>query len=202
MDGTGASRRIRCLIRALALGAAFIAGSGALAQTYVFQIDPRQSHAGFSVDATLHTVHGTFQFKSGDMQFDTSTGAANGLLVLDAATAETGNSGRDRKMHREILESGKYPQITFAPQHIRGVVPQEGKSEITIDGVLTLHGQPHPITISAPVEVHSGRASAEAAFVVPYVQWGLKNPSTFVLRVSDKVKIDIHAVGTVAPSSR
>jgi hypothetical protein len=32
---------------------------------------------------------------------------------------------------------------------------------------------------------------------IPYIKWGLKNPSTFILRASDKVEIDIHAVGQV-----
>jgi hypothetical protein len=31
--------------------------------------------------------------------------------------------------------------------------------------------------------------------VVPYVRWGLKNPSTFILRVSDKLDLDINATG-------
>jgi hypothetical protein len=33
---------------------------------------------------------------------------------------------------------------------------------------------------------------------IPYVQWGLKSPNTFILRASDTVMIDIHAVGSIA----
>jgi len=34
-------------------------------------------------------------------------------------------------------------------------------------------------------------------FAVPYVSWGIKNPSTFVLRVDPQVGIEIHAAGRV-----
>jgi len=33
--------------------------------------------------------------------------------VFDATRAETGNQGRDRKMHEEVLESARYPEIVF-----------------------------------------------------------------------------------------
>jgi hypothetical protein len=39
--------------------------------------------------------------------------------------------------------------------------------------------------------------TATMHFVVPYVQWGMKNPSTLFLRVGDKVNIDLEAVGHV-----
>jgi len=43
--------------------------------------------------------------------------------------------------------------------------------------------------------------TAATNFVVPYVEWGLKNPSTFILKVSDKVDIDIHASGHLTNAS-
>ena len=176
--------------------------AAASAQTYVFQLDPHQSRVAFTLEDVLHTVHGTFQLKTGTLQFDVSTGTASGLLVVDATSGDSGSKARDRKMHRDILESQQYPEITFAPHHVSGQVPQDGKAQVILAGVMTLHGQPHELSITVPVEVHPGQVAADMHFIVPYVQWGLKNPSTFILRVSDKVAIDVHAVGPIAPAVR
>ena len=179
----------------------FLGSAAALsAQTYTFQIDPEQSRVAFTLADVLHTVHGTFRVKSGSINFDTSTGSASGLIVVDARSGDSGNKARDRKMHKEILESEKFPEITFAPQHVRGELPQDGNSQVTIDGLFTLHGQSHPLSITVPVTVHSGTTTADLAFDVPYVQWGLKNPSTFILKVSQTVSINLHAVGRLQAS--
>jgi polyisoprenoid-binding protein YceI len=180
----------------------FVSALAASAQTYVFELDQHQSTVAFTLGDVLHTVHGTFQLKNGSVRFDNTSGVASGLLVVDAATGASGNGSRDRKMHKEILESQKFPDIMFAPQHIHGQVPQEGKAELTMDGTMTLHGQPHDITITVPVEVHNGLTTADMVFPVPYVKWGLKNPSTFILRVDDKVSINVHAVGHLVAANR
>jgi len=41
------------------------------------------------------------------------------------------------------------------------------------------------------VDAAGGAYQAVAKFTVPYVKWGLKNPSTLLLRVSDKVEITV-----------
>ena len=43
------------------------------------------------------------------------------------------------------------------------------------------------------VQTTDGKATAKMRFTVPYVRWGMKNPGTLLLRVSDKVEIDIVA---------
>lgn len=173
----------------------------AAAQPDTFALDSHQSTVTFTLGDVLHTVHGTFQLKSGSVQFDPATGNASGLLVVNAQSGDSGSGARDRRMHKDILESQKFPEITFAPHRITGQVPANGSSQVTIVGTMVLHGQPHEISILAPVTVHDGHAVADMKFLVPYVQWGLKNPSTFILRVSDKVEIDVHAVGTLAIAS-
>lgn len=174
----------------------------ASAQDLKFQVDPAKSQVEFTLGATMHTVQGTFHMKSGSVGFDTQTGTASGSLIVDATTAQTGNDGRDKKMHKDILESAKFPEIRFTVQKLQGTVPASGTSQVQMVGVMTLHGSDHPMTVTAPVQVTNGVASADVHFEVPYVKWGLKNPSTFLLRVSDKVEIVVHAVGTLASEQK
>jgi polyisoprenoid-binding protein YceI len=165
------------------------------AQEKVFTADPAQSHVEFTLSASLHTVHGTFRLKSGTLRFNTATGVADGQLVVDAESGDSGNQSRDGKMKKEILETQKYPEIVFTAQRVKGTIAAQGKSQVELDGIMVLHGQPHPMELTVPIEVIGGVVSADVPFEVPYVKWGLKNPSTFILRVSDKVQITVHMVG-------
>lgn len=171
----------------------------AWAEPRTFELDPAQTTVSFTLGDVLHTVHGSFHLKRGSIQFDDSTGQAGGELVVDALSGDSGNKSRDKKMHKENLESSKYTEIVFTPQHIKGAVVGDGTSQVAIDGLLALHGQSHPVTLTVHVQLQGGAGAADTAFTVPYEKWGVKNPSTFLLRVSDKVEISVHAVGRLAP---
>ena len=173
------------------------AAASLLGQERVFRLNPAQSEVDFTLADVLHTVHGKFQLKSGVLRFDPATGVASGELVVDATTGNSGSNARDKKMKRDILETQQFPTIVFTPQKVVGAVAPTGGSQVQMQGVMTLHGQPHPMSLVVPVEVSGSSASALVHFEVPYQQWGLKNPSTLFLRVSDKVEIDVHAVGTL-----
>ncbi len=175
----------------------FASGPWAVAQELTFHPDPAQSQVEFILGDVLHTVHGTFRLKDSTVQVDPSKGAASGAIVLDATSGNTGNDSRDHKMHKEILQSDKYPEIRFALQKMEGTLPPSGSSELKLTGVMSIHGSEHPITVSAPVQISNGRATTDVHFVVPYVQWGMKDPSTFVLRVSKEVDINVHLVGSI-----
>jgi hypothetical protein len=98
-------------------------------------------------------------------------------------------------MHREILESGTFSEIVFTPKQIKGALAAEGTSKLEVAGQLRLLGRDHDFTLALNVESNSGQLQLTTQAVIPYVQWGLKNPSTFVLRVNDKVTIAIRASG-------
>jgi polyisoprenoid-binding protein YceI len=153
--------------------------------------DPASTAIHWTLGAVLHTVHGTFRLKSGHVHLDLRTGEMTGLLVVDATSGESADSARDQKMHQSILESSRYPTITFRPVHIKGTFQPNQAQTLTIDGVFNLHGQDHPLQLTVNLRPNSNAMSVVTQFDVPYVQWGLKDPSTFVLRVSKDVSIDI-----------
>lgn len=177
--------------------ASLIANSqSALGQETVFTFNPAAATVHFTLGATLHTVHGTMQLKSGEIRFNPATGEARGEVLVDATTAETGNSSRDSKMHREVLQSERYPEIVFTAQHLTGTVQPTGTSQVQLSGTFQLNGRTHPMTLPVTIERETnGNARAKATLAVPYVQWGLKNPSTLFLRVNDHVDMEIDAVG-------
>ena len=167
------------------------------AQQRTFTLDPAQTKINFTVDSTLHTVHGDFHLKRGSIQFDSATGAASGELVVDSASGESGSDGRDKKMHKDVLESLKYSDIVFTPQHVKGTVANEGKSTVEVEGILTMHGKSKPVAMALEVQLQNGSGSADGSFSVKYQEWGMKNPSTFILRVNDTVNIHVHAIGKI-----
>jgi polyisoprenoid-binding protein YceI len=169
--------------------------AGARAQQMVLELDPAETQVQFTLDAFLHTVHGTMQMNQGEIRLDTATGQASGRVVVDARSADTGNDGRDNRMHKDILESRKYPNITFTPERVEGQFAPEGKSQLRLDGIIFLHGREQGITMQVDVDISGSEWSAETKFPVPYVKWGLKNPSTLFLRVKDTVTLTIHAAG-------
>jgi polyisoprenoid-binding protein YceI len=145
----------------------------------------------------LHTVHGTFKVKSGTVRFDVATGRASGQIIVDLESGDTGVQERDRHMREDVLESRRFPEAVFSPDRVTGHVSLEGEYQVVLHGILRIHGQDHEVTVPATVKVHEGKVIAIAKFVVPYVEWGMKDPSTFLLRVSDKVDVTVILVGTV-----
>lgn len=192
--------QIRRIIGAI-IAAALLSALPLFAQKETFMLDPSQSHVTFTLGDVLHTVHGTFQMKSGVIHFDRATGAASGQLVVDATSGDSGNKMRDRKMNKDVLQSQAYPEIVFAIDHVTGPLPVSGASTLQVSGSFQLHGQAHPLTLSIPVNVAGDQAAADINFDVPYVKWGLKDPSTLFLRVEKNVQIAVHAVGKLEPSS-
>jgi polyisoprenoid-binding protein YceI len=169
-------------------------------QATTLELDPTHTSITFTLSDVLHTVHGTFRLERGSLLFEQVSGRLSGEIVVDAKSGESGVGMRDRKMHREVLESAQYPEILFRPDFVEGAVASQGKSSVKIHGIFRIHGVDREITVPAEVEMAADRWSATTHFTVPYAKWGMKNPSTLFLRVSDSVEIDLAAAGSVVQS--
>jgi polyisoprenoid-binding protein YceI len=177
---------------------ALVVCSYATAQTHelLLEFTPANTSIGFTLGDILHTVHGSFKLKQGEADYNFGSDVVHGQLVIDATSGESGNHSRDHKMHNEILESGKYPEIVFHPDHVQGIVAPAGTSTVEVRGIFSIHGTDHEMTMPVRVELFPDHWVADTHFTIPYVKWGIKNPSTLFLRVSESVEIDIHATGT------
>ncbi|HEX4004963.1 MAG TPA: YceI family protein [Acidobacteriaceae bacterium] len=161
-------------------------------------LDPALTQIHWTLGDVLHTVHGTFALKSGIVVFDPKTGAANGEMLVDLDTGASGDDIRDGRMKRNILETATYPQAIFHPEKVSGTLRAGAAQTMTVDGTFTIHGKDHPLRLVVSAQMSGpGQITATTHFSVPYVAWGMKDPSTFVLRVGKRVDVDVTATGTV-----
>jgi polyisoprenoid-binding protein YceI len=200
MAGVARVKFVRALaIFVVACYVALTFAPAACAQAYVVNLDPAQTKITFTLDTTLHDVHGTFQLKSGQIHFDMVTGKASGAIIVDARSGDTDNKSRDKKMHQEILESLKYPESVFTPQQVRGSFDPQKASLVDVTGTFRIHGQDHDVTMTFAVQPASpARLQCDTHFAIPYVKWGMKDASTFLLHANDTVQLEIQATAQIA----
>jgi polyisoprenoid-binding protein YceI len=160
-------------------------------------LDTTRSEVHFTLTDTLHVVHGTFHIQQGDITFDPATGKANGSIIVDALSGQSGNSVRDHRMAKDELKTPDYKTVTFAPTRFTGTFNPTGDSTLQVHGLFTLIGTPHEIDVPMQVQVNGDQIHAVGSFVVPYVQWGLKDPSTFMIKVEKEVHVELDLTGTL-----
>lgn len=181
---------------AAALGFVFVLP--ALAQQ-TLQVDPAHSTVEWTLSDPLHPVKGTFHVEGSSVTFDES-GHMAGAVIVNAASGDSGNASRDKKMTRDQMQASKYSTVTFDPTGYTGSLAASGDSTITVSGNFALLGKPHAISVPMKVHLADGQLQATGSFVVPYVQWGMKDPSNFLLHVGKEVTVNLTLAGPVTPA--
>jgi polyisoprenoid-binding protein YceI len=177
---------------------AVILAPAALAQYQTFDVNPDSSEVKMTLKTNHELVNGTFHVKSGSIEYDRSTPKIFGAVVVLAGSGKTGNGSRDKKMNKDILEVEKHATVSFELKSYTGFIAPSGDSTIQVTGIFTLLGMPHEITVPILVHFDGASATAKAHFVVPYVQWGLKNPSFLIWKADNDVAIDLNLVSTIS----
>ena len=180
------------------LALAVILAPAALAQHQTFAVNPDASEVKMTLNTTHEVVNGTFHIQSGFIEFDRSNPKMSGSVTVLAGSGKTGNDSRDKKMNKDILKVDQYTTVSFAPKTYSGTIAPSGESTIQVSGVFTLLGDPHDLTIPMQIHMDGSKATARAQFVVPYVQWGLKNPSFMFWKAENDVAIDLNLAGQIS----
>ena len=180
------------------LALAVILGPAAFAQHQTFVVNPDASEVKITLKTTHEVVNGTFHIQSGSIEFDPGAPKMSGSVTVLAGSGKTGNDSRDKRMNKEILKVEKYATVSFEPKTYTGVIAPSGDSTIQVTGIFTLLGSPHEITIPILVHLEGATASAKAHFVVPYIEWGVKNPSFLIWKADNDVAIDLFLSGQLS----
>ncbi len=180
------------------LALAALLAPAALAQHQTFAVNPDASEVKIALKTTHELVNGSFHIQSGSVEFDRSTPQMSGSVVVLAGSGKTGNGTRDKRMYKEILQVEQHATISFEPKSYAGAIAPSGDSTIQVTGIFTLLATPHEITVPMLVHLEGTTATAKAHLVVPYIQWGLKDPSFLFWKADHDVAIDLLLTGSLS----
>jgi len=170
------------------------------AQHQTFTVTPDASQVAFSLGGNTHHVDGSFHVQSGVIEFDSSAKSISGSVVVAAGSGNSGDQGRDKKMNSDVLDVAHFAEISFVPKSYQGTIAATGDSTLQVTGIFTLHGAPHDLTVPMQIHIDGATLTAKTHFTIPYVKWGLKDPSIFILKVAKDVDIDLTLVGRLSSS--
>ena len=180
------------------LALAVILAPAVLAQQQTFAVNAGASEVKMTLKTTREIVNGAFHIQSGSVEFDCSSPRMSGSVVVLAGSGKTGNGNRDKKMNKEILRVEQHATVSFEPKSYAGVIAPLGDSTIQVTGIFTLLGAAHEITMPILVHLEGTTATAKAHFTVPYIQWGLKDPSFLFWKADKAVAIDLFLTGQLS----
>jgi hypothetical protein len=80
---------------------------------------------------------------------------------------------------------------------VEGKVTPQGLFSVQVHGLFVLHGSEHELTVPVRAEFTGDHWTGSAKFSVPFIDWGLKNPSNFFLKVNHMVEAELELKGSV-----
>ena len=100
-------------------------------------------------------------------------------------------------MHNEVIESAKYPKITFKSVSVSDVKQTGNNSySFTLNGDLTLHGVTKRIALTVNVKVTPQQLTATGKYALKQTDFGMKPYSggLGMIRIGDEVKVNFVVV--------
>lgn len=171
----------------------------ATAQTSIWKIDPNHSEIDFTVrHMSVSNVHGRIGIKEGQINFnDTDATKSTVTVTIDAASVDTGVSGRDNDLKSDhFFDVANYPTATFVSTNV-----SKSGNNLSVIGNLTLHGVTKPVVLtvegpSAPTpgmdkKPHSGYT---ATATIKRTDFGVGNAPAAMIGDEIKLEIDLEVV--------
>lgn len=190
---------------------AFVGLRDARAELLHLKVDPDQSTISTSVAEPAALIRGsavgTFRIIDGEVSCDFAhiQSTARVRMIIDATSYRSSSAARDRSVSATSLESDKFPAIGFESKSVVAVV-MLGANEGTaiVNGLLTLHGETHPMSV--PVHATLGASGAfvgDGEVKFNYEEFGVKVPAAMfgAILAGNEVTVRFHIVAARAPAT-
>ena len=153
--------------------------SGGVANASVYNIDPRETTANFSVNFLgVFPIHGKFQRTTGTLNYDRATRQGSIEVVIDTTTLVASNAHAQTSARgMDFFEVDKYPSIEFKSSRF---VFDENRLAF-IEGSLSMVGNTRPVILNVSASScdtatasEPARCHATADVVVKRSNFGMK----------------------------
>jgi polyisoprenoid-binding protein YceI len=191
-----------------AIASALVGVRDTRAELINLKVDPDQSTITTSVAEPAAWIRGDavgmFRIIDGEVSFDFAhiQSTAKVRIIIDATSYRSSSASRDRSVSSTSLESDKFPAIGFESKSVIAVV-MTGSNEGTaiVNGLLTIHGATHPISV--PVHATLGASGAfvgDGEVKFNYEEYGVKVPQVMfgAILAGNEVTVRFHIVAAKA----
>jgi polyisoprenoid-binding protein YceI len=180
------------------------ASSGSSSDTVRLVVVPSKSKADYRVREQLANLPapsdavGVTSAISGSIvgKMDGTLVPGQSKFVVDVSTLKSDQSQRDNFLRQGVLQTSRYPNVTFVPTSAEGLptaVPASGQAAFKLTGDLTIRETTKSVTWDATCQAASsteGTCHATTSFA--FADVGLTVPKVFtVLSIVDKITLEL-----------
>lgn len=133
-------------------------------------------------------VNGTGSAPTGNLTLE--DGKASGEFSFELGTLDTKNETRTEHMKNKYLEVEKFPKATIK---FKDIAATGEKVQTAIPAELTLHGQTHPVTLTAELS-GTNKKTASGTFKIKLSEFGIAVPTYAGVTIADEVTVTIDSV--------
>ena len=108
-------------------------------------------------------------------------------------TIDTGIGLRNSHMRDRYLETSIYPDASFSGKVTEVVSENENKSEVTLSGLLSIHGISQTKMVSGSIErIDASTLLIKASFSLLLTEFNIDIPQFAILKLNNEVKLELH----------
>lgn len=166
--------------------AVLLAGLSVHAGNLTFESGSIKAHTEVFGDSSIDPI---FKKAQSHLSMDESTDSLRGVIEVSVSDFMSDNKKRDAHMY-EALERDSFPKASF---EIKEVV-SKGGDNVTLKGMMTLHGVTKPMSFEGSVNAEGPRVHIKAKSTLKMTEYGIKPIKMVFLTVRDQVDVNVDVV--------